>query len=128
MLPIPRDRRGLRVLAFGLVMLGVCVFAWGLRYKLSLYDAPHAIGRHMPEAKLLTGKERSTIPVIDLRRASSPDRSLALAGLTLVFFGLMGAKLFPGFSARMLLLRASLITPPPALLQAHCPRPPPRLR
>ncbi|HEY6447918.1 MAG TPA: hypothetical protein VIY53_15765 [Acidobacteriaceae bacterium] len=116
------------MLAFALVLLGICVFAWGLRYKLSLYDAPHAIGRHMPEAKLLTGKERSAVPVIDLRRASSPDRSLALTGLTLVSFVLTGAKLFPGFSARMLPLHASVITPARASLQVHCPRPPPCLR
>ena len=126
MLPIPRDRRGLRVLAFGLVLLGVCVFAWGLRYKLSLYDAPHAVGRHVPEAKLLTGKERTAIPVVDMRRVPSPDRPLALTGLTLVFFVLMGAKLFPGFSGRMLQLDPVRTTPPRAALRVHSPRPPPR--
>lgn len=128
MLSIPRHRRGLRVLAFGLVLLGVCVFAWGLRYKLSLYDSPHAIGRRMPEAKLLTGKERTAIPVVDMRRAANPEPPLALTGLALVFVVLMGAKLFPGFSGRMPQLGLASIMPPRASLRAHCPRPPPSLR
>lgn len=66
-----RSSRGLRVLGLWLVLLGVCVFAWGLRYKLSLYDSPHSLGRHMPAAKLLTSRERTSLPVMDLREAAS---------------------------------------------------------
>ncbi|MGC2636961.1 MAG: hypothetical protein WA294_07265 [Acidobacteriaceae bacterium] len=128
MLSIPRHRRGLRVLAFALVLLGICVFAWGLRYKLSLYDAPHAIGQRVPAAKLLTGKERSALPVVDLRHAPSPAAPLALTGMAMAFFVLMGAKLFPGFSVRMPQRDIVSIGLPRALLQAHFTRPPPRLR
>ena len=63
-------RRGVRALAFGLALLGLCVFAWGLRYKLSLYDPPHSIASHMPEAKLLSGRERVGVQGLNLRRAA----------------------------------------------------------
>src|ERR1700761_6298316 len=40
----------LRALAIGLACLGVCVFAWGLKYKLSLYDPPQSSSHHMAAA------------------------------------------------------------------------------
>ena len=44
-----------------LVFLGlsVCVFTWGLQYKLSLYDPPQAASRQIPHAKLLSKNEQS---------------------------------------------------------------------
>jgi hypothetical protein len=36
----------------------VSVFAWGLKYKLSLYDPPQSISHSMPAAKLLSDNER----------------------------------------------------------------------
>jgi hypothetical protein len=59
------QRPALRVFGLGLAVLGLCVFAWGLKYKLSLYDPPRAISHHMPAAKLLTGNERRALPVVD---------------------------------------------------------------
>lgn len=41
--------------------LGICVFAWGLRYKLSLYRPPYSVARILPKAKLLSQNERSLI-------------------------------------------------------------------
>jgi len=41
--------------------LAVCVFAWGLQYKLSLYDPPQAASHRIPQAKLLSRNERSGI-------------------------------------------------------------------
>ena len=85
----------MRVLGCALVLLGFCVFAWGLRYKLSLYDSPHSVTHRMPEAKLLTGKERPALPAADMRQAGV---SLALAGVALGFCVLLGIRLFAGFS------------------------------
>ncbi|HEX3941251.1 MAG TPA: hypothetical protein VHX11_07200 [Acidobacteriaceae bacterium] len=45
-------------LTLSFAMLLCAVFAWGLKYKLSLYDSPHAISHRMPEAKLLSNQER----------------------------------------------------------------------
>lgn len=118
----------LRTFAFGFVLLGLCVFAWGLKYKLSLYDPPHALSHRMPAAKLLTGRDRSTLPVADLRQSSRPDAPLALTTLTIAFFALMAAYLRPGSASsaairsvseqtRMCAAAASLfIRPPPSLV------------
>jgi hypothetical protein len=40
--------------------LAACVFAWGLQYKLSLYDPPQAASHQIPTAKLLTKNEQSS--------------------------------------------------------------------
>jgi hypothetical protein len=42
--------------------LGLAVFAWGLQYKLSLYDPPHSVAHQMPEAKLLSKDEHISAP------------------------------------------------------------------
>ncbi len=51
----------IRTRAFSLPALflgvGLCVFAWGLRYKLSLYDPPHSASHNIPIAKLLSKDE-----------------------------------------------------------------------
>lgn len=73
----------MRVFGMSLVFLGLCVFAWGLRYKLSLYDPPHSLSHHMPEAKLLTGKERPSLPAIEAGQQGAAGASLAFSGLTL---------------------------------------------
>ena len=41
--------------------LAFCVFAWGLQYKLSLYDPPQAASDKIPQAKLLSKNEQSGI-------------------------------------------------------------------
>jgi len=40
-----------------LAMLGMCVFFWGLGYKLSLYDFHRASIHRIPEAKLMSRNE-----------------------------------------------------------------------
>src|SRR5580698_143139 len=39
--------------------LALCVFAWGLQYKLSLYDSPRADSHKISQAKLLSRNEQS---------------------------------------------------------------------
>jgi hypothetical protein len=39
------------------VVLGLCVFFWGLGYKLSLYDAHESTIHRIPEAKLMSRNE-----------------------------------------------------------------------
>ncbi|MBT9333235.1 hypothetical protein [Paracidobacterium acidisoli] len=70
--------------------LGIAVFAWGLEYKLSLYDPPQSITRKMPEAKLLSKNEHATVTEHaavsenDLR-ASSTDFHWSVFTVFLVF-------------------------------------------
>ncbi|HEV2279518.1 MAG TPA: hypothetical protein VGS02_15155 [Acidobacteriaceae bacterium] len=89
-------RRGFHLLGVGLVLLGFCVFAWGLRYKLSLYDPPHSVARHMPEAKLVAGKERTPAPAVNLRQPSNPILPLAFSSVALLFFVLRTPRFQPG--------------------------------
>lgn len=41
--------------------LALCVFLWGLQYKISLYYPPRASFHQVPKAKLLSEKRQSTI-------------------------------------------------------------------
>jgi hypothetical protein len=113
----------------GLMLLGLCVFAWGLRYKLSLYQPPHSVARHMPAAKLLAGKEQGSLPAVNLRRPAS-DNPLppAMSLWVLAIFLPVCLRLWPGTraweqtSARSRFLPAfgrsapSSVRPPPCLL------------
>lgn len=65
-------------MAPALILLGVCVFAWGLRYKLSFYARPHSISHKMAEAKLLL-TDRSTLPAVALHTSSPRVTPLALS-------------------------------------------------
>jgi hypothetical protein len=51
------DRTSIRVV-MGIVFLALAVFGWGVKYKISLYDAPGNMSTHMSHAKLLSPKER----------------------------------------------------------------------
>jgi len=118
----------MRVFALGLVFLGVCVFAWGLRYKLSLYAPPHSLSRRMPAAKLLTGRDRSAIPEIKPSRAVESGTQQAMATFTPVILAIAGYRCRPlfGFSGVNPALRSpgsqsprsspTAIRPPPTLL------------
>jgi hypothetical protein len=53
-----RNGRRAFLLALGLLMLSAAVFGWGLQYKLSLYHGKDSISHQIPEAKLLSQKER----------------------------------------------------------------------
>ena len=112
--------------AFGLMLLGTCVFAWGLKYKLSLYDPPQSISHHMPAAKLLAGKEQITLPVVDWWTARAPHVPLALVPFALAFLMLMGVGFQLGRVAGRLPQAPTLNTTKHAVLAAHFTRPPPR--
>jgi hypothetical protein len=57
-----------------LTVLALSVFAWGLQYKLSLYEPPHSLAREVPTAKLLSKNEQPQIA--SLAVIASPQRSL----------------------------------------------------
>lgn len=43
------------------MLLALCVFLWGLEYKMSLYHPPHSFARLVPIAKLLSKNEQPQI-------------------------------------------------------------------
>ena len=115
----------MHVFAFGLMLLGTCVFAWGLKYKLSLYDPPQSISHHMPAARLLAGKEHIAMPAMDGRAATVPDTTLALLPFALSFLALIGVGIRPGMGSRRLLLAPARRMTARTALAAHFTRPPP---
>jgi hypothetical protein len=115
----------MRVFAFGLILLGICVFAWGLKYKLSLYDPPQSVSHHMPAAKLLAGKEQITLPAVDLLTAPAPGAPVALLPFALLFLALMGVGIRRGMAGRTLLLAPTRRMTARTALAAHFTRPPP---
>ncbi|HEY1807907.1 MAG TPA: hypothetical protein VGG42_05050 [Acidobacteriaceae bacterium] len=117
--------KGLRGLAFGLVVLGCCVFGWGLRYKLSLYDPPHSIDRRMPEAKLLSGKECGEFAVIHVRPAVRTDLPLALTTVALAFVLFRGSQLWSGWQSAGVARPLSRHAPQSVLRLSFSIRPPP---
>lgn len=92
-------RRGVRALAFGLALLAFCVFAYGLRYKLSLYDAPHSIASHVPEAKLLPDRERGGAQGLNLWRPAPGALPVFLNASLLIPFAPPARRLFSGTRA-----------------------------
>jgi hypothetical protein len=106
----------------------MCVFAWGLKYKLSLYDPPQSVSHHMPVAKLLAGKEQITLPAVDWRTAPASGAPLALVPFALAFLALIGVGFRPGMGGRSLLMAPARKTTERAYLRAHFTRPPPRRR
>lgn len=118
----------LRAFAIGLAFLGLCVFAWGLKYKLSLYDPPRAISHHMPAAKLLTGNERRALPVVDPRRTAVSSGILAFSTLALALLAFAVAQWLVTLRGVPLLFVPVRLAPARSRTVSSFIRPPPRLR
>jgi len=56
-----KDRQPTPIGTSALLFLALSVFAWGLQYKLSLYDPPQSLARQVPIAKLLSKDEQPRI-------------------------------------------------------------------
>jgi hypothetical protein len=71
--------------ALGLLGLALCVFLWGLQYKLSLYDPPQSISHKIPTAKLLSKDEQGATKQAAIITAkdstSGTEMFLAVVGL-----------------------------------------------
>jgi hypothetical protein len=65
------------LLALALLTLSAAVFGWGLQYKLSLYHGKDSVSHQIPEAKLLSQKERpATGPAVSVRPSELPALTL----------------------------------------------------
>jgi len=117
-----------RALAIGMAVLGLCVFAWGLRYKLSLYEPPHSISHHMPAAKLLTGNERRALPVIDPRTVVCCGALGFLSAFLFSIVPIQGHRTAPAFACSELIPARRRRLSAWAPTAANFIRPPPRSR
>ena len=82
--------------------LAVCVFTWGLQYKLSLYDPPQASSHQIPQAKLLSKNEQTGTTESQLVVRTKTSTRVSYTVPTSVFFVLLLAlgMLNPQVSSR----------------------------
>jgi hypothetical protein len=69
--------------------LAFCVFAWGLQYKLSLYDPPQTASHQIPKAKLLSRDEQSSTvehPLVIRKKTSTSVIYSAPTAIFLILF------------------------------------------
>lgn len=113
------------LLALGLLMLSAAVFGWGLQYKLSLYHGKDSISHQIPEAKLLSQKERpATAQAVSVRPSQFPAFHL-LPALIIVT---VASGLFQAAARYIRTGSLERSRPPlPACLRAIFLRPPPAL-
>jgi hypothetical protein len=78
--------------------LAFCVFAWGLQYKLSLYDPLQTASHQIPKAKLLSRDEQSSTVDSPLIIRTKTSTSVIYTAPTAVFL--------------ILFLAISLLNPP----------------
>jgi type VI protein secretion system component VasF len=87
---LARTSRRLPVwISSGCLVLALFVFAWGLGYKLSLYDPPQSTSHQIPQAKLLSKNEQGSIaktPLTGQIKTSIMKASLLLADVLFAFF------------------------------------------
>jgi hypothetical protein len=72
-------------LVSGFIGLSLLVFAWGLGYKLSLYDPPQSDSHKIPQAKLLSKNERAIASLSPLLNDAN--------GSPLVFYAVLSSVL-----------------------------------
>ena len=71
------------------------MFGWGLKYKLSLYDPPHAVSHEIPQAKLLSKDEQSLTAESRADRTLSTPQAVVQAAFSGLFFVLLLAPAAP---------------------------------
>ena len=113
------------LLALGLLMLSAAVFGWGLQYKLSLYHGKDSISHQIPEAKLLSQKERpATGQAVSVRPSALPTFHLIPALIIVT----VASGLFEAAARYLRTGSVERSRPPlPPCLQAIFLRPPPVL-
>jgi hypothetical protein len=118
-----------RMATLAYVALAFCLFAWGLQYKLSLYDPPEAASHHVPTAKLLSKNEQSSSTESPLVVRTRTSTRVIYTVPTAVFFILLPVlSIFnPSISGQRQQRASGLWNLRRAHLRAHFVRPPPVL-
>jgi len=108
--------------------LALCVFLWGLQYKLSLYDPPQTDSHHVPMAKLLSKNEQSNTTDKSIDSQSTPTIKVLFAVFSVALSSLLIVCVFcpPGLNHRERVQNPSLPLQQ-ALLESFFFRPPPIL-
>jgi hypothetical protein len=117
----------LGILAF--LGLAFCVFAWGLQYKLSLYDPTQTASHQIPKAKLLSKDEQSSTAKDPLTiRTKTSTRVIYIAPTAVLLFLMLAISVLNPPVSRRLERRANgLFHLHRAVLNTLFVRPPPVL-
>ena len=109
--------------------LAFCVFAWGLQYKLSLYDPPRAASHQIQKAKLLSRDEQSSTSGRPLVIRTKTSTRVIYTAPTAIFLILLLAVslLNPPVSRRVERRANRLLQLHSAILNTLFVRPPPHL-
>lgn len=83
---LTHSSRKWNILALCILGLAVAVFAWGLRYKISLYKTAPVAAHHVASAKLLSNRERPANMIVEIERATTPVVVPTVFCATLVLF------------------------------------------
>ncbi len=78
---IVHHRRNSISTALGVLILALSVFGWGVQYKISLYDLPDSPSTVVPQAKLLSPKERPISVQASVAEPIPQPQSLLLPAL-----------------------------------------------
>jgi hypothetical protein len=107
--------------------LAFCVFAWGLQYKLSLYDPSQTASHQIPKAKLLSRDEQSSTAESPLVIRTKTTTSVVYTAPTANFIILLPAicLLNPPAAIRVEKLANKQLHPHRAILNTLFIRPPP---
>ena len=109
--------------------LAFCVFAWGLQYKLSLYDPPQTAFHQIPKARLLSRDEQSSTANSPLVvRSKTSSKIIYTAPATVLLILLLAVSLLnPTASKGVEQLAHKLLNLHRAILNTLFVRPPPAL-
>jgi hypothetical protein len=83
-----KNTRKWNIFAVSIFGLAIAVFAWGLKYKLSLYEMPPP-SHHVMVAKLLSNRERPADTAAQIERATMPVPAVLFTA-----FGVFACLLF----------------------------------
>lgn len=79
----PKRARTWNIFVLSVLALAIAVFAWGLKYKLSLYESATPPAHHVMVAKLLSNRERPADTVVQIERATTPFLTILLTAFAL---------------------------------------------
>lgn len=79
----PKHARKWNIFALSILALAIAVFAWGLKYKLSLYESATPPAHPMMVAKLLSNRERPADTAVQIERATTPFLTVFLTAFAL---------------------------------------------
>lgn len=126
MLMWTKNRPPHRLFTLAFAGLAICVFVWGLQYKLSLYIPSQASSHQVPIAKLLSPNERpKTHQELTNARPNLLAGVLRERAIAALFVLIVGVFSMPESVRRRRANRAKQIQR--AILEAFFVRPPPTL-